>query len=203
VDGRPADAVLVAVLDLLAEPPDLVVSGINAGQNITREIAGISGTVGAALTAARRGIPAIAVSQGFPALDYEEAASFTAALVARFARSRGVQRRFRPRDRPGTALALSINWPTCGIGRVRGVEVVPLAEGRTVTGYRAVAPGAVQADFETRSFLVTPDCTSTLSEPADDHEAFANGFASVTPLNPDRTVGARSSLFRFVERIRF
>src|SRR4051812_22277311 len=58
VQGFPADSVLLALHTLLKEPPDLVVSGINAGQNIG-ELVDISGTVGAARTAARLRIPAI------------------------------------------------------------------------------------------------------------------------------------------------
>jgi 5'-nucleotidase len=203
VAGRPADAVLVALLDLLAEPPDLVVSGINSGQNITREIANLSGTVGAALTAARKGIPAIALSQGFPASDFADAARYAANLVDRLERSRSLRRRFLSRERPGTALVLSVNWPSCPSGGARGVELVPLAFGTTVTGYDPAGAGFVQAVVQTRSFFVTPDCTSTLTNPADDHEAFANGFASATPLNPDKTIGARLSHFRFAERIDF
>src|SRR4051812_35397230 len=70
VNGFPADSVLLAVKELLKEPPDIVVSGINQGQNIG-ELIDISGTVGAARTAARLGIPSIAVSQGIASnIDY-------------------------------------------------------------------------------------------------------------------------------------
>jgi 5'-nucleotidase len=62
VDGFPADAVRVA-LDELGITPDLVVSGINEGQNVG-PFAGLSGTVGVARTAVRDGYPAVAVSAG-------------------------------------------------------------------------------------------------------------------------------------------
>lgn len=61
VGGTPAQAVLHAVLEVLPEPPDLVVSGINYGENLGTGIT-ISGTVGAALEAASLGIPALAIS---------------------------------------------------------------------------------------------------------------------------------------------
>jgi 5'-nucleotidase len=61
VGGSPAQAVLHAVLEILPSPPDLVVSGINYGENVGTGIT-ISGTVGAALEAASLGIPALAVS---------------------------------------------------------------------------------------------------------------------------------------------
>ncbi|MFU8771085.1 MAG: 5'/3'-nucleotidase SurE [Anaerolineales bacterium] len=61
VGGSPAQAVLHGVLEVLAEPPDLVVSGINYGENLGTGIT-ISGTVGAALEAASLGFPALAIS---------------------------------------------------------------------------------------------------------------------------------------------
>ena len=61
VGGTPAQSVLHALLEILPVRPDLVVSGINYGENIGSGVT-ISGTVGAALEAAAAGIPALAVS---------------------------------------------------------------------------------------------------------------------------------------------
>lgn len=61
VGGTPAQAVLHGILEIMPVRPDLVVSGINYGENIGFSIT-ISGTVGAALEAAAQGIPALAVS---------------------------------------------------------------------------------------------------------------------------------------------
>ena len=61
VGGTPAQAVLHALLEIMPTPPDLVVSGINYGENVGTVIS-LSGTVGAALEAASFGIPAIAAS---------------------------------------------------------------------------------------------------------------------------------------------
>jgi 5'-nucleotidase len=61
VAGSPAQAVMYAIYEILSEKPDLVVSGINYGENLGTGIT-VSGTVGAALEAAGNGIPAIAVS---------------------------------------------------------------------------------------------------------------------------------------------
>jgi len=64
VAGYPADTIIWAIDDHgVAQRPDLVVSGINFGENIG-PLASLSGTVGAAETALARGIPALAVSQG-------------------------------------------------------------------------------------------------------------------------------------------
>jgi 5'-nucleotidase len=61
VSGSPAQAVLHGLLEIMQKPPDLVVSGINYGENVGTGVT-ISGTVGAALEAASHGIPALAMS---------------------------------------------------------------------------------------------------------------------------------------------
>jgi 5'-nucleotidase len=62
VGGSPAQAVLHGLLEVVPQRrPDLVVSGINYGENMGTSIT-LSGTVGAALEAASMGIPAIAIS---------------------------------------------------------------------------------------------------------------------------------------------
>ena len=61
VGGTPAQAVLHGILEIMSQKPDLVVSGINYGENVATGIT-ISGTVGAAMEAASQGIPALATS---------------------------------------------------------------------------------------------------------------------------------------------
>lgn len=61
VSGTPADSVIVGVDYIMKEKPDLIITGINHGVNISYDITS-SGTVGAALEAVSLGIPAIAVS---------------------------------------------------------------------------------------------------------------------------------------------
>ncbi len=63
VDSTPADCISVA-MDVVGVKPDLVISGSNFGQNLSKEAVATSGTVNVALAAARKGIPAIAVSVG-------------------------------------------------------------------------------------------------------------------------------------------
>lgn len=61
IGGTPAQAVQHGLLEILDKKPDLVVSGINYGENVATGIT-ISGTVGAAIEAASMGIPALAMS---------------------------------------------------------------------------------------------------------------------------------------------
>jgi 5'-nucleotidase len=69
IGGTPAQTVLHACLEILPQPPDLVVSGINYGENVGSGVTA-SGTVGAALEGAAFGIPAIAVSLELPSMDF-------------------------------------------------------------------------------------------------------------------------------------
>ena len=69
VDGTPTDCVLIAVKRLLRDrPPDLVLSGINAGSNVGEDMT-YSGTVAAAMEATLLGIPAMALSQDYRGRD--------------------------------------------------------------------------------------------------------------------------------------
>jgi 5'-nucleotidase len=65
IDASPALSVLHAFFELAARPPSLTISGINFGENLGSDVT-ISGTVGAALQAAIRGIPALAASLQTP-----------------------------------------------------------------------------------------------------------------------------------------
>jgi 5'-nucleotidase len=91
VGGTPAQAVLHGILEIMPKKPDLVVSGINYGENVATGIT-ISGTVGAAMEAASQGIPALATSlQTSPTMhfsysteiDFSTAAFFTAFFARR------------------------------------------------------------------------------------------------------------------------
>lgn len=81
VDGTPAQAVQHGVLEIAPRLPDLVVSGINYGENVGSGVT-VSGTVGAALEAAAFGIPALAVSLETPKefhLSHSDSIDFLAA----------------------------------------------------------------------------------------------------------------------------
>lgn len=63
VSGTPTDAVTLGIFELMDEKPDLLISGINIGENIGKGELTTSGTIGAAMEAASFGIPSIAISQ--------------------------------------------------------------------------------------------------------------------------------------------
>lgn len=91
IGGSPAQAVQHGILELMPRTPDLVVAGINYGENIGPGVT-ISGTVGAALEGAAQGVPSMAVSLETPVgyhlsysehIDFNVAAYFTAFFAQR------------------------------------------------------------------------------------------------------------------------
>jgi 5'-nucleotidase len=164
VAGYPADTIIWAIDDHgISQRPDLVVSGINLGENIG-PLASLSGTVGAAETAFARGIPALAVGQG---LDNGQPANFSqgAKYLVAWVQS---HRKALVAAKKGTAAKANGNLsvPTCVTGHIRGPVTVAL--GTTLTGYS----------------IGTVDCSGVASNPKNDVEAFVDGFASLTPLHP-------------------
>ncbi|MFM7271985.1 MAG: 5'/3'-nucleotidase SurE [Actinomycetes bacterium] len=164
VAGFPADSVNYA-LDVLELSPDLVVSGSNAGQNLG-VVAPISGTIGAARTAVRRGYPGVAVSQGLgDPTDYSPSVDVAVQWIevnrAALAGSA---------DRSALLEVVNVNAPQC---TVRGVATVPLA----------TAPNAEPVDCESRA-----------AAGPDDAASFAHGFATITFLTAEtQTVTSTTS----------
>ncbi len=160
VDGFPSDTIRYA-LETLHLHPDVVVSGINAGQNLG-PITEISGTVGAAKAAAVRGLPAIAASQG---LGNPTQYAVGATLVLSWFRVHGNTLAADGRSflGPRGTGVINLNIPSCPAGKLRGVKDVPLATDPA---------GATDP----------ADCTSTVTDVPTDVVAFHNGFASVTEL---------------------
>tara|TARA_Y100000588_G_scaffold34197_1_gene33195 strand:- start:7834 stop:8604 length:771 start_codon:yes stop_codon:yes gene_type:complete len=72
VNGTPADCVNLAIGHLLPKKPDVVVSGINLGYNVTWPMILSSGTVGGALEGALEGLPSIAASMSLPVDCFDE-----------------------------------------------------------------------------------------------------------------------------------
>jgi 5'/3'-nucleotidase len=207
VNGFPGDTTLFGILQQMqSDPPDLVVSGVNNGQNLSAEIIPLSGTVGAATWAARLGVPAFAVSAGLGASpNYAQAAQYAANLVEYFRVKKGFRKKMHEKDPPFRGLVLNINFPTCTAGSVRGVKVVPVGRLQAFTAYTLQgSSGGVDTWKPTivaGNFFVS-DCTSTAEEVGSDVEAFNVGFATVTPLDPERnSTGRKVKDFKFAAKL--
>ncbi len=158
VAGYPADSVDWALDGGIDVTPDLVVTGINSGQNLGAIGDELSGTVGAARAGAERGIPALATSAALnDAVDYDLAATYVVDWVTEH-RAGLLAGEFS-----GEAPLLeNLNVPVCTAGELRGVARVPMSTS---------TDGALEPQ---------QDCTSTLTDPPDDIVAFNNGFVSLS-----------------------
>jgi len=170
-NGTPADCVLLAVLDLLGRPPDVVVSGINAGANLGMDLI-YSGTVSGAVEATLFGIAAIAVSvASFTDIHWGPAAAFSAHLTQE------VHRHGLPKD-----TFLNVNVPNLPPEEIRGVETTRQSSRRYVNRLEK------RADPRGRDYYwLTGSAEAGSADPGTDAEAVAEGRISVTPLRLDMT----------------
>jgi 5'-nucleotidase len=180
VDASPAKAVLHGVLELAPRRPNLVVSGINFGENVSTEVT-VSGTVGAALEAAACGIPGIAVSLALPVHLHRDATGGEANYVAAQAFTRRFADLVLSADLPFDTEVLNINvprdatpstpWRLTRLSRHRYYMATPpdreSGDGRL--GYRQMDdPALAEPDSDIRALSV-------------------DNIVSVTPLSLDLT----------------
>ena len=186
VEGSPADCVLAAVHDIMADtPPDLVISGVNRGNNSGENVV-YSGTVGGAMEAALQGLPAVALSQYFgPAMigldDPFECARTHGAAVIRQLLDRAdwsTDADFR--------LFYNINFPPALAADVKGTRVAP--QGRRHGPGFGVEP--FTAPNGRRYLWVRGTPQDRPSTPGGDVEANLDGYISVTPMRADLTCHA-------------
>ncbi len=171
--GTPSDCVGLALLGVVEDRPDLVVSGINLGANLGEDIT-YSGTVAGAMEAAVTELPAIAASadlRGDGTADF----AFAAQVVARLAGQ--VLEHGLPRG-----VLLNVNFPALPGGQVRGLQITRL--GRRV--YRDVL--IERLDPKGRPYYwIGGDPPAGKPDAGTDVGALAEGYVSVTPLNMDMT----------------
>ena len=178
VKGTPTDCVIMGVRKLMADRrPDLVLSGVNRGQNVAEDVT-YSGTIAGAMEGAILGIPSIALSQAYagvhgrPAIEWESAAAHAAPLIRRILAA-GIA--------PGGLV--NVNFPPCGADEVRGVAF-------TRQGQRNAELMRVEERRDGRGFayywLMFQRGEIELGD-GTDLAALANRMISVTPLRLDLT----------------
>jgi 5'-nucleotidase len=171
VDGTPTDCVHLASTGLLQEPPNMVVSGINAGANLGDDVL-YSGTVAAAIEGRFLGLPAIAVSLvGRESAHYETAAEVAKLLVTRL----------MVEPLPAQTI-LNVNVPDLPLDELRGFAVCRL-------GSRHKAESVIKA-YDPRGqaiYWFGPAGLESDAGPGTDFHAVNSGCVSITPLLLDLT----------------
>ena len=171
VDGTPTDCVHLALSGLLDTPPDMVVSGINAGPNLGDDVL-YSGTVAAAMEGRYLGLPAIAVSlAGKPVSHFHTAAQITRRLIDRLVHS----------PLPDDTL-LNVNVPDLAIDDIVAIEATRL-------GFRHKAESMVtqQDPYGRPVYWVGPPGEAQDAGTGTDFYAVEHAIASVTPMQIDLT----------------
>jgi 5'-nucleotidase len=181
-EGSPADCVLAGLHDVIeGERPDLVLSGVNRGNN-SAENALYSGTLGGAMEAALQGIPAMALSQylgpsNFAAPDpFEAAAVHGADLIRKLLAA-------TPDDSADYRTFYNINFPPVPAADVRGLRVVP-------QGFRRNTRFSVEPHLSPsgRRFLwIRGGEQHVPTLPGTDAAVNLEGYISVTPMRADLT----------------
>ena len=114
VFGTPTDCVKLAVSEFMPQPPDIVVSGINAGANVGPDIL-YSGTVAAATEGAHLGFPALAVSHdSFQPKNLDAHAAYAVSVLERI-----------PWDTLPPRRVMNLNLPNRPVEEFTGLALCP------------------------------------------------------------------------------
>ena len=204
-DGAPSDCVALALLGLVPEKIDLVVSGINPNANMGHDVT-YSGTVTAAMEAAIWGVSGIAVSIDAPEyfageIDFSPAAHFTHKIVKALIREKipfsefpqivspdSIERTSKTAvsssagSNNSTKILLNVNVPYLPVERIRGIRITRLG----LRLYNDLLDR--REDPRGRPYYwIGGEAPTGIPEEGTDFGAIAEGAVSVTPLHLDLT----------------
>lgn len=174
--GTPTDCVIMAARRVMPEPPDLVLSGINAGSNVADDVT-YSGTIAGAMEGTMLGIRSIALSQAYR---YEDGRRSVPWQVAE-RHAPDLLARLMELDLPAGTF-LNVNFPNCGPDDVQGTVVA--RQGRVAHGLwiEERADGRGLPYYWLRFNRQSTDLVE-----GTDYTAVRNNYIAVTPLKLDFT----------------
>lgn len=171
ISGTPVDCVVIALQKIITEPIDLVVSGINAGQNMGEDVL-YSGTVSAAVEASLFGLKAIALSiNAYRDQIFETGTRWFVRML-----EMGIDKLAKPYE------VINVNFPNIPFDDVKGFRL-------TRTGHRKYYNFiSIVAEEEGRfSYRIGGDAPKWDFEEGTDSEAINDGYISITPLGFELT----------------
>ncbi len=179
VRGTPTDCVIMGVRHILPEPPDLVLSGVNRGQNLADDVT-YSGTIAGAIEGTLLGVRSMALSQAYgwesrSQVPWGTAEALAPALIDRLMRA----------ELPDNTL-LNINFPDCAPEKVAGVEVTVQGKRNQDLLYIDPREDGRGNPYYWIAFKRGPEAPAAGS----DLRAVLDGRISVTPLQLDLTAHA-------------
>jgi 5'-nucleotidase len=174
VKGTPTDCVIMGVRKLMIDnPPDLILSGVNKGQNVAEDVT-YSGTIAGAMEGTLLGVPSIALSQCYSpeGVFWECAETHAPGLIGKIM-ARGLP--------PG--VLMNLNFPACAPDQVLGVALAR-------QGRREQELMKIEARFDGRGnpyYWIAFERPKFLAGEGTDLEAVAQRKISATPLRLDLT----------------
>lgn len=172
VSGTPADCIKLGVETLIEKRPDIIISGINNGENLGTDII-YSGTVSAAIEGSIFNIPSIAVSYAkHGASDFRAAAGIAVSIIEQALKHAA-----------GSGMLLNVNIPDLEVHKtVKGVKVARLGVKKYRNNFEERKDPRGNSYYWLAGELIE-------DEIGEDTDIFAirNGFVSITPLNIDLT----------------
>ena len=166
VNGTPADCVKIAINSFLDEPPNIVISGINAGSNIGTNIL-YSGTVSAAAEGTMLGVPSIAFS-----LNTFKASNYQLSKAVAKKMTKHVLDHSLPK---GTLL--NVNIPKCEASECNGYKVTSQGEEYFLDDIEKREDPRGRIYYWMSGKIVNNDTSDD-----QDGYALANNWVSVTPI---------------------
>jgi len=171
--GTPADCVKVSIYHLLKEKPDLCLSGINHGSNVSINVI-YSGTMSAALEGSLEGVPSAGISLCNNHVDRD----LTAAKKA----TRSVIEMMLS-NKPENNLCLNVNVPDIPVSRLKGIRICRQGKGNWKEYYEE------HKDKEGNEFLWLTGKFENMEKKMKDTDLWAldHDYVSVVPINADMT----------------
>ncbi len=176
VRGTPTDCVIMGLKVVIGEKPDLVISGVNRGQNIADDVT-YSGTVAGAMEGTLLGIPSIALSQGFGPdtrenPHWQTAETHAPAIITKLIEI-GIDN--------GTLF--NVNFPNCAPDAVKGVTLT--RQGRRVPDWLNIESRRDARGFP--YYWIGFRRSKMEPEEGTDLAAMEDNRISITPLSLDLT----------------
>lgn len=174
-EGTPADSIIVGMRMLWQNKVDMVISGINEGPNLGKDIL-VSGTVGAALQAHNFGLPALAVSvAAIENINFDVAARLAALISKKVASGKLPQ-----------SVLLNINLPNLPLAELKGIDITRLGNSGYTEDF-AVNKVAGHYDAQRIYCWITPIAIDLKEEQGSDIWALRNNRISITPIDNQMT----------------
>lgn len=174
--GSPTDCIIMGVRKLLPEKPDLILSGVNSGENICDYVT-YSGTVAGAMEGSLLGIKSIALSQaymfdsGIKTIPWQTAEDHSPAIIKKLIDLETPKRTF-----------FNVNFPNCNSDDVVGIETTNQGINEHVLGMEERNDGR-GLPYYWLSFSKSDE----LNIPGSDRQALRSNKISITPLKVDKT----------------